>query len=94
VIYWAANANPTADTVNPPPWYKAYAEYENSGVVQADESGVAVLRVRGQPESYKVPFAGKLESHVHFREEGASGMFGRVRTYYIGKGVTDGFTGL
>ena len=94
VVYWAANANPTADTVNPPPWYKAYAEFENSGVVQADESGVAVLRIRGQPESYKVPFAGKLEPHVHFREEGETGMFGRVKTYYIHRGVIEGFTGI
>lgn len=94
VVYWASNSNPNEDTVNPPDWYNSYGEFENSGVVEADESGVAVLRINGQPESYKVPFAGKLEPHVHFREEEANGLFGRVKTYKINTGRVDGFTGL
>jgi uncharacterized membrane protein YuzA (DUF378 family) len=92
VVYWAAEPNPTADSKNLPAWDKAYSDYENSGVVEANESGVAILRIRGPPEAYKVPFHGRLEPHVHFREEEANGFFGHVKTYYIGTGKVEGFS--
>jgi uncharacterized membrane protein YuzA (DUF378 family) len=92
VIYWAAEPNPTADSQNLPAWNKAYREYDNSGVAEANESGVAMLRIRGPPEAYKVPIHGRLEPHVHFREEEASGFFGHVKTYYIGTKKIEGFS--
>jgi hypothetical protein len=63
-------------------WEKVYGDYENAGVVVADASGMATLRVR-DPQPYKVPFKGRLGSHVHYRVCGDPGWIGSVKTMMI-----------
>jgi len=91
VIYWAAEPNPSGSEKVLASWNDAYKTFENSGVVQAAEDGVALLRIRGPPQAYKVPMKGALAPHVHFRVESTYGMFGRVQTVYVGSGVIEGF---
>lgn len=82
VIYWASE--PTNITNQPVsnPW-DAYANYENSGVVRADASGKAVLRVR-TPSSYNVGMMNRtLKTHIHYRVCGHPGMLGEVKTAYV-----------
>lgn len=62
-----------------PSWKGAYLGYENMGVVVADSSGKAVLRIR-PPQRYQVPIKGLLEPHVHYRVCEESGWMGRVMT--------------
>lgn len=78
LIYWAAEpaSEPLKGLAS---WKEAYDRYENAGVATSDEHGVAHLKVR-DPQSYRVPFKGKLEPHVHYRVCGASGWMGRVHT--------------
>ncbi|NBV77826.1 DUF378 domain-containing protein [bacterium] len=90
VVYWAAEPDPNQGR-NLPTFHKAYSEYENSGVVVADTSGHAILRFRGPPQAYAVPFKGRLEPHVHFRVEEANGLFGRVQTLFVKSGHVEGF---
>lgn len=79
VIYWAAEEG---DHVKKDPII-AYSQYTNAGVVQADQKGVAVLRVR-KPAAYHVP--GKtLAPHIHYRTCESDGMLGRVYTVYVGE---------
>lgn len=83
VIYWAAEpASENLKSVKTA--LEAYQKYENAGVTTANADGVAILKVR-DPQSYTVPFMGKLESHVHYRVCGDSGFMGRVNTAYIGQ---------
>lgn len=78
VLYWASE--PAMDGLkNITSWKGAYLGYENMGVVIADESGRAVLRVR-PPQPYRVPVYGLLEPHVHYRVCEESGWMGRVMT--------------
>jgi len=89
VIYWAAEpASESLKTVNSA--MEAYQKYDNAGVAAANADGVAILKVR-EPQSYKVPFMGKLESHVHYRICGESGFMGRVNTAYINHEGPEGF---
>ena len=89
VIYWAAEpASESLKTVNSA--MEAYQKYENAGVTSANADGVAILKVR-EPQSYKVPFMGKLESHIHYRICGESGFMGRVNTAYINHAGPEGF---
>lgn len=89
VIYWAAEpASDHLKSVNSA--MEAYQKFENAGVTTADAQGIAHLKVR-DPQSYKVPFMGKLESHVHYRVCGDSGFMGRVNTAYINHAGPEGF---
>jgi len=91
VVYWASEPDVNADPKKTPDWDSAYGEYDNSGVVVADDKGKATLRVRGPPQAYTVPVHGKINSHVHFRVEEPSGFFGRVQTYYTDSKKIEGF---
>jgi uncharacterized membrane protein YuzA (DUF378 family) len=91
VIYWATEPNPNGSDKVVAAWNDAYKNFENSGVVQAAEDGVAILRIRGPPQPYKVPMKGTLKAHVHFRVENPYGMFGRVQIVYLGSGTIEGF---
>lgn len=73
VAYWAANPHETTPDV-----VSAYGNFNNSGVVMADNEGVAELRViRGS--GYKVPSGRYIKPHVHYRElTGEYGMMGPV----------------
>jgi hypothetical protein len=62
----------------------------NVGVVKADAEGVATLMVRN-PQPYTVPWMGRLEPHVHFRECGDNGMVGRIFTVYTSSGKVEAF---
>jgi uncharacterized membrane protein YuzA (DUF378 family) len=89
VLYWAAEpSNESLKSVQS--WMDAYKKYENAGVATANSEGVAILKVR-DPQSYKVPFMGKLESHVHYRVCGESGFMARVQTAYIDQKGPEGF---
>lgn len=98
VIYWAADdmdsvkgrdggggagdkTKTVTEEVIENPW-KAYMRFNNSGVVRADAKGRVVLKVR-RPVSYKVPFAGRLDRHVHYRVCGENGMLGSIQTMKI-----------
>jgi uncharacterized membrane protein YuzA (DUF378 family) len=91
VVYWATEPNVNADPKVVPGWDVAYGEFENSGVVVADDQGKAILRIRGPPQAYTVPMHGRLSPHVHFRIEEPGGFFGRVKTYYVDSKKIEGF---
>jgi hypothetical protein len=89
VIYWAAE--PGSENMKQiKSWKEAYAKYENAGVTTANADGIAVLKVR-PPQSYKVPFKGKLESHVHYRVCGDAGWMGSVQSAFIDHEGPEGF---
>jgi uncharacterized membrane protein YuzA (DUF378 family) len=90
VLYWAAE--PTNNALKSiPTWKQAYAEYKNVGVATADRTGLATLKVR-DPQSYTVPFKGRLEPHIHYRVCYTNGFMGRVETVYIEPGTNyEGF---
>jgi protocatechuate 3,4-dioxygenase beta subunit len=81
ILYWAAEPKneKLKEVVS---WKEAYAEYENAGVAVSNGGGEAVLKVRA-PQSYNVPFQGKLPSHIHYRVCGESGWLGHVQTIYL-----------
>ena len=78
VAYWGAIASTTIPDV-----LAAYSEYENSGVVMADENGIAKLKVV-KGTGYIVPSGRYIPPHVHYRIVNGSegGMMGRVMTHY------------
>ncbi len=87
IIYWASE--PVADELQHiNDWRVAYARFENAGVTTASSDGTAILRVR-EPQAYTVPFRGRIEPHVHYRECANGGMIGRVNTVFLSgnKGV-------
>ena len=89
VIYWAAESSTEAmKYVND--WRKAYLKFMNVGVVKADDTGVATLMVRN-PQPYTVPWMGRIEPHLHFRECGDNGMVGRIFTVYTSSGKVEPF---
>jgi uncharacterized membrane protein YuzA (DUF378 family) len=89
IIYWAAEpASESLKSLNSA--MEAYQKFDNAGVATANADGIAILKVR-EPQSYKVPFMGKLESHVHYRVCGESGFMGRVQTAYINHAGPEGF---
>jgi len=89
VIYWAAEpASESLKSLNSA--MEAYQKFDNAGVATANADGIAILKVR-EPQSYKVPLIGKLESHVHYRVCGESGFMGRVNTAYINHAGPEGF---
>jgi uncharacterized membrane protein YuzA (DUF378 family) len=93
VLYWAAEPNDVSNNeLNN--WDMAYKDYSNSGVAISDDSGKATLRIRGAPQSYKIPFKGKLKPHLHFRICKSNGFMGPVQTYFLNNGKIEAFTSL
>lgn len=88
VVYWASEPEKEGEFNN---WDAAYKDYSNAGVALSDKDGKAVLHVRGKPQAYKVPFKGRLASHVHFRVCDENGMLGAVKTYFIDTGKIENF---
>ncbi len=90
VAYWAAKSaeskpaesKPESDADAVPPVKAAYDDFENSGVVVANDQGVATL-VFNKGTSYVVPSGRKIESHVHYREFGEDGMMGPVKSVFV-----------
>ena len=80
VVYWAAEPS-KGDTVIDNPW-DAYMNYENSGVVKANDMGEAVLKIR-HPASYIVPTGRQLSKHLHYRYCFHPGMLSKVYTVYV-----------
>jgi uncharacterized membrane protein YuzA (DUF378 family) len=91
VIYWASEPDAHEDKGSTNTWDVAYSKYENSGVVQADDQGVALLRIRGPPQPYRVGLFMTLKSHVHFRIQDGDGFFGPVQTKFIDSGAVENF---
>jgi len=89
VLYWAAEPE-TEHLKNLKDWRQAYLKFENAGVVLADSSGIATLKVR-RPQAYLVPWKGRLEPHIHFRVCGQGGFLGRVKTVFLADGHVEGF---
>lgn len=89
VIYWASEPS---DGANIPTYKDAYRQYLNAGVTTADDTGVAILKVR-EPQSYTVPIRGQLDPHIHFRICGPEGFIGRIKTYFLEDGRIEGFRG-
>ena len=81
VIYWAAEPG-TAELEKINDWKVAYASFDNLGVATADETGAAILSVR-KPQSYTVPFKGRLNPHIHYRVCGDDGMMSRISTVFL-----------
>lgn len=79
VIYWAAETN---KNVIENPW-KAYLNYENSGVTNSDSKGNAILKVR-KPAAYKKPNKNIIIlPHIHYRYFISPGMMSNVKTIYL-----------
>ena len=76
IAYWAA----TGKDNNDQDVFDAYGDNSNSGVVMADEEGVAELPIM-EGAGYKVPNGKRIPRHVHYRVIGNS-MMERVRTVY------------
>jgi uncharacterized membrane protein YuzA (DUF378 family) len=78
VAYWGAIASNTIPDV-----LTAYNEFENSGVVMADDKGIAKLKVI-KGTGYIVPSGRYIPPHVHYRVVNGSqgGMMGRVMTHF------------
>jgi hypothetical protein len=78
VGYWAAK--PGSEVT---PVMQAYDDFSNSGVVLANDAGVATLSFDKGAE-YVVPSGRQLKSHVHYREfNDKLGMVGPVESVYI-----------
>jgi uncharacterized membrane protein YuzA (DUF378 family) len=91
VIYWASEPRGDASG-NLQDWDVAYNDFTNSGVAISDEKGNAILRFRGNPQAYKVPFKGTIKPHVHFRICEKYGMVGPVQIYYLENGNIEKFS--
>ncbi len=89
VIYWASEPADGGDAAVPN-FEGAYRQYLNAGVTTADDTGLAVLKVR-EPQAYTVPIKGRLEPHVHFRVCGPTGFIGRIKTVFLADGRIEGF---
>jgi uncharacterized membrane protein YuzA (DUF378 family) len=76
VAYWAA----TGKDKNDQDVFDAYGNHLNSGVVIANDKGIAELPII-EGGGYKVPTGKRISRHVHYRVIGNS-MMGRVRTIY------------
>ena len=76
VAYWAA----TGKDKNEQDVFDAYGDNSNSGVVIADEKGIAELPIM-EGAGYKVPTGKRIPRHVHYRVIGNS-MMDRVRTAF------------
>lgn len=82
VAYWAAKPDVDGTDKSVPKVRDAYAHFENSGVVIANDAGVATL-VFNKGTSYIVPSGREIKSHVHYREFGEDGMMGPVQSVFV-----------
>jgi hypothetical protein len=81
VIYWSANAQKEKDGIFENP-KDAYGDYSNSGIAIINNKK-AVLHIHC-PNKYKVPMAGVLDKHIHYRiAVPDSPIISDVRTTYI-----------
>ena len=88
VAYWAAKpitdvdvaVNGAAKAV--PSVKAAYDNFENSGVVVANDQGNAIL-VFNKGTSYIVPGGKEIKSHVHYREFSENGMMGPIQSVFV-----------
>ena len=78
IMYWAAEPE-NKEFHHIQDWKHAYLKYKNAGVTIADDSGIAILKVR-KPQAYKVPFKGELSPHIHYRTCKEDGFIGKVHT--------------
>lgn len=79
VAFWAAKPGANSETKVE----QAYDDYSNSGVVLANDLGVATLTFNKGTE-YVVPSGKHLKSHVHYREfNDKMGMVGPVRSVFV-----------
>lgn len=94
VVYWAAEPHDASGSniSGVSTWDQAYQDYSNSGVAVSDSSGKCVLRIRGSPQKYSVPFKGVLKPHIHFRVCEKNGFMGPVKTFYLQDGVVEKFS--
>lgn len=92
VVYWAAEPYDASGNSGMTSFDKAYQDYTNAGVAVSDVSGKCVLRFRGAPQSYSVPFKGTIKPHVHFRVCEKNGMIGPVQSYFLGNGAVEKFS--
>ena len=76
VAYWAATGKDKKDQ----DVFDAYGDHANSGVVMADDKGVAELPIL-EGAGYKVPNGKRIPRHVHYRVIGNS-MMDRGRTAF------------
>jgi uncharacterized membrane protein YuzA (DUF378 family) len=91
IIYWAAEPS-SGEKLNS--WKNAYLDYQNAGVTISNGNGEAILKIR-EPQSYKVPFRGKLAPHVHYRVCGSGeevGWMGKINTVMLNKNMVEGFS--
>lgn len=89
VLYWAAEPS-TEGLKKLKDWRGAYMKYMNVGVVKANEDGIANLMVR-RPQSYVVPWRGRLEPHIHYRVCSENGMMSRINTVFLSDGHVEAF---
>jgi uncharacterized membrane protein YuzA (DUF378 family) len=80
IVYWASEHSDKMD-VMPDPW-SAYMNYENTGVVTADATGKAMLRIRA-PSAYKTPMGKTVDKHIHYRYCKVPGMLSQVYTIFL-----------
>jgi uncharacterized membrane protein YuzA (DUF378 family) len=81
VVYWAAEPKLENKKNAKNPWI-AYQNYENYGIVRADENGEAILKFR-KPRGYKVPSGKTIKPHVHYRYCKYPGILSKIYTKYI-----------
>ncbi len=84
VVYWSAKpVTEVKDGSSNPEVEKAYDDYSNSGVTQANIDGIAKLAFN-KGTDYVVPGGKTIKSHVHYREMDLKyGMMGPVQTVYV-----------
>ena len=85
VVYWAAEPCEVTETcgVERMPW-EAYTDYTNAGVTKSNEHGEAIIKIRGKPQSYNVPYKSNvIMPHVHYRYQKSNGMYSKVHTIYF-----------
>lgn len=83
VVYWASEHSKL--DVAPNPW-EAYKNYDNTGVVTADASGHAKLKIR-PPTPYKTPMGRLIDPHVHYRYCQIPGMLSQIETVTVKRHV-------
>jgi uncharacterized membrane protein YuzA (DUF378 family) len=77
VLYWASKAKGEDALVE-----QAYDDYSNSGLVKANDQGIAELLIE-EGNGYVLPSGRHLEKHIHYRVVGLQyGMAGPVQTVY------------
>ena len=82
VMYWAAEPCEVTETcgVERMPW-EAYSHYTNAGITESNKNGEAVIKIRGKPQSYNVPYKSEvIMPHVHYRYKKSNGMYSKIYT--------------